>query len=109
MNNHLYMEKDGHKERDDFSHEQSLILMENNKILLVAGCSHVGILNIISACQKLGRLPDMVFGGFHLSSDHSGFVDSHIECIADELNQMDIQYYTGHCTGAKGYEILKEN
>lgn len=108
MNSHLYMEKHGHNQRDDFSHEQSLIIKENNKIILVTACSHLGILNIISACQKkVGRLPDIVFGGFHLSSDYSGFIDGHIDYITDKLNQMDIQYFTGHCTGSKGYEILK--
>lgn len=108
MNNHLYVEKNGCRQKDDFSHEQSLILIENHKIILVTGCSHLGILNIISACQnKVGRLPDIVFGGFHLSSDHSGFIDGHIDYIAHELDQMDIKYFTGHCSESKGYEILK--
>jgi 7,8-dihydropterin-6-yl-methyl-4-(beta-D-ribofuranosyl)aminobenzene 5'-phosphate synthase len=109
MNGHLYIEKEGIKERDEFFHEQSLILNENNKNILITGCSHLGILNIISACEhKIGRLPNIVFGGFHLSSDSSGFIDPQIDFVSKELSNMNIEYYTGHCTGVGGFKRLEE-
>ena len=33
--------------QEDFTHEQNLILSENGKTLLIAGCAHTGIVNII--------------------------------------------------------------
>lgn len=33
--------------QDDFAHEQNLIMSENGKTLLIAGCAHTGIVNII--------------------------------------------------------------
>jgi len=47
-NQDLFMESGGLLVPDDFRHEQNLIINEGGKILLVAGCAHKGIVNIIS-------------------------------------------------------------
>ena len=51
---------------DPFTHEQNLLVTAWGKSVLFAGCAHRGIVNILAAAkERLGRLPDAVFGGFH--------------------------------------------
>jgi 7,8-dihydropterin-6-yl-methyl-4-(beta-D-ribofuranosyl)aminobenzene 5'-phosphate synthase len=53
--------------RDDFAHEQNLVVRENGKAVLVSGCSHCGIVNILEHFRRQnGCFPDTVVGGFHL-------------------------------------------
>lgn len=53
--------------QDDFAHEQNLIISENGKTLLVAGCAHNGIINIIDqfnaekAAYPITLLEDFIF------------------------------------------------
>ena len=59
---------------DTFAHEQNLIIEEDGKTLLVTGCAHNGIINILEHFQEIkGRMPDYVIGGFHLSSRSCGY------------------------------------
>jgi 7,8-dihydropterin-6-yl-methyl-4-(beta-D-ribofuranosyl)aminobenzene 5'-phosphate synthase len=109
-NKSLLMEKDGEKVADTFSHEQSLIVEENGKTLLLTGCSHNGIRNILHHFQELkGKMPDVSIGGFHLSTTR-GSHDS-LESI-DELGryllETGVTFYTGHCTGQVPFARLKE-
>lgn len=45
-NRALFQKKDAIYLPDDFSHEQSLIIKEQSKYFLIAGCAHGGIINI---------------------------------------------------------------
>lgn len=109
MNQHLFKMQDHLKVADDFNHEHSLVVEEEKNLILITGCSHNGLLNIIeSVYMKYGRYPSHVIGGFHLSSDKSNMIDSHINEVANRLKTLKIKCYTGHCTGHLGYESLKE-
>ena len=64
-NNGLLMEQYGQTLQDAFAHEQNLIIVEDGKTLLVTGCAHNGIVNILEHFHDLkGRMPDYVVGGF---------------------------------------------
>lgn len=96
---------------DDFAHEQNLIVRENGKTLLVAGCAHRGIANILDAFSLLeGRMPDVVIGGFHLynraadTTEDAGVVDG----LGAFLKGTGSLFYTCHCTGLEAYGRLKE-
>lgn len=96
---------------DAFAHEQHLLVRENGRAALLAGCGHLGIVNILRAAKRhLGRLPDVVFGGFHLFELDPGAPESEalIAATAAELAEGDTVYYTGHCTGDWAYGRLKE-
>ena len=50
---------------DTFVHEQNLIVEEDGKTLLLAGCAHNGIVNIVKCFYLLkNNMPDYVIGGF---------------------------------------------
>lgn len=58
---------------DTFRHEQDLLVTENGKTALFAGCAHCGIVNILKSAEDvLGRAPDAVFAGFHLYNPSLG-------------------------------------
>ncbi|MGL5378547.1 MBL fold metallo-hydrolase [Clostridium sp.] len=96
---------------DDFSHEQSLIISENKKLMLIAGCSHAGIINIKNKAERIvnDRL-DCIVGGFHLYNPISKRTESNtlIQEIAERLNNNFTYYYTCHCTGEKAFNKMKE-
>ena len=89
---------------DDFRHEQYLMIQENGRNILFSGCSHKGILNIMT-CFK----PDILVGGFHfMKIETEGEGRKKLERAADILKGFDTDYYTCHCTGTGQYEILKD-
>ena len=95
---------------DDFQHEQNLIINSNNKTVVVAGCAHKGILNIMDKAMTIIKAEaDYVIGGFHLYSNSRQICEdsAKIQQIALALNNLTTQFYTGHCTGIKPFEMLR--
>lgn len=90
---------DGKYIPDRFLHEQYLLIEENGKKILISGCSHKGILDIVSWFK-----PDVLVGGFHYSKIEDC---KELEEAAYILNSYNTTYYTCHCTGVKQYEFMK--
>lgn len=95
----LLVEENGIRKPDDFRHEQYLLLEEKGKRILISGCSHKGILNIVDAFQ-----PNILIGGFHFMKITE---EKKLMEAAKKLLEYDTVYYTGHCTGQKQYDCLK--
>lgn len=110
MGNRLLFDTDK-KTNDNFRHEQNLVIEENGKNILFAGCAHRGIINIIKECERrLNISPDFVFGGMHLVKSGLSEEDNtyFIEKLANGLKQFPkCKFYTMHCTGTEEYNILK--
>ena len=90
----------GKRVTDDFRHEQYLLIEEHGKRILISGCSHRGILNLVTHFR-----PDVLIGGFHL-------MRSNAETCAQTgklLASFPTRYYTGHCTGDTATEILRHH
>lgn len=98
-------------EPDDFRHEQSLLIEEEGKLVLFAGCAHRGIVNILRRAEEVaGKAPTHVFAGMHLVK--SGLSESEekrfVESLASELMRYEgTMFYTMHCTGEPQYRRLK--
>jgi len=110
--NRCLLEKsaDGYKE-DAFAHEQALILPAGSGYILLGGCAHNGIVNILDKAKNLmGKAPDLVLSGFHLADPDTGcgYDPELVDALADRLAQTPTKYYTCHCTGLKAYERLKK-
>ncbi|MBQ0001233.1 MAG: MBL fold metallo-hydrolase [Clostridiales bacterium] len=96
--------------QDSFDHEQYVVVSESGKTVLISGCAHNGILNILDRFREVyGCDPDVVISGFHMMKrgDYEEDEKTLIADIAEELVQTDIQFYTGHCTSRAAYEIMK--
>lgn len=106
----LTVEKDGVLVQDDFSHEQYLVISQNGKNILISGCAHNGILNILEKYHQIfSKNPDVVISGFHMMKK-SGYKQEDIELIektAWKLKEYRTKFYTCHCTGEEPYERMK--
>lgn len=90
---------------DRFLHEQYLLILHKGKRILVSGCSHKGIENIVSWFQ-----PDVFIGGFHMMkvNPHEPSGKEYLNRLSERLLKYNTVYYTAHCTGTEQYEYLKE-
>ena len=112
-NHTMYKKCDDKMIFDDFKHEQNLVINSNEQTALIAGCAHKGILNIINQAEKIlnQKQLQMVLGGFHLKSRFKAYeeTEENVRNIAYILKDKNIDhYYTGHCTGNKAFELMKD-
>lgn len=107
----FYMDSFGLKQKtgeeylpDRFLHEQYLLIREGERKILISGCSHKGILNIMDWLR-----PDVLIGGFHFMKLDPENPEERktLEDAAQRLMQYKTVYYTGHCTGVPQYQHLK--
>lgn len=106
----LFVKADGKMAPDDFGHEQNLIVSSGDKRVLLCGCAHAGIVNIVRKAQALiGEAPAAVVGGFHLYEPAARRYesDAYIDRVAASLAECPSAYYTCHCTGEKACEKMK--
>lgn len=91
---------------DDFQDEIVLGIETGTGLVVIAGCSHAGIINILQDISAQTGMPVyMVVGGTHLVDG----TPERIRRTAEELKKMNIQKIAvSHCTGAAGEEKLKE-
>ncbi len=102
--------ENGKQVQEDFAHEQYLVIREDEKHILISGCAHNGILNILDRYQELFQtVPDVVISGFHLMkrTEYTLQEKQVILDTAKELNQMKTIFYTGHCTGGPAMELME--
>lgn len=96
--------------QDSFEHEQCLVVDCEGKKILLSGCAHNGILNILDKYREIyGDEPDMVISGFHMMREEYSKEDMEdIRSTAKELAKLRTIFYTGHCTGKVAFECMKE-
>lgn len=77
--------------------EQSLLIDTSKGLVILTGCSHQGIENIVEKAAELSNKPIyMVFGGFHLLNHSS----EQVEDIIDVFRNNGVQKCGAtHCTG----------
>jgi 7,8-dihydropterin-6-yl-methyl-4-(beta-D-ribofuranosyl)aminobenzene 5'-phosphate synthase len=114
-NRHLFLGTGSSKRLDDFEHELILVIRQSTGLVVLTGCSHHGILNMLDSVLEHfpGQKIKAIFGGFHLIdlplvNSMAGSKDD-----IEELGKAILKYpiekvYTGHCTGIKAFRILKE-
>ncbi len=92
-------------EMDHGIKEQSLIINTSKGMILITGCAHPGIIEIIKKANTIAREDIyMVIGGWHLSS--AG--EKEIKGIIDTFLRMGIQKVAPcHCTGDRAMAMFK--
>lgn len=108
-NDRLFMGWNGRHVQDLFMHEQNLLIKEGNTFVLVAGCAHNGIVNILKKAEAFapGGI-DYVLGGMHLSKAYEKEAERKEFChmLSGRLLEKKCRYYTCHCTGEEAYKDL---
>jgi len=95
-----FAERNGETVKDLIADDQSLILNTPRGLLLVLGCAHAGMINVIKQAVQLTGVDRIyaIVGGTHLD-----FVeDSQVEKTIDALGEYSIEHLMpSHCTGAR--------
>ena len=110
-NGRLMERRDGALVPDRFLHEQSLIVREGDRLTLVSGCSHGGVLNLMDVAEELAGAPlTSVVAGFHLMDPSGGTVEDEglTRSLARELAARPARYFTCHCTGTDAFALLRD-
>ena len=85
------------KVQDNFDDEICLAIKSGGEIILIVGCSHAGILNIVSTVKERLNLPiKILIGGVHLQ----GADEKRVDKTLNELKNFDIKKFAlCHCSG----------
>ena len=99
-------EMSGYTAKGEIS-EHSVLITQSDAMILLTGCAHAGIVDIVKRAIEL--YPDkkmcLVSGGFHLL-EHS---NSEILKISEELKVLNVERIApSHCTGELATQILQE-
>ena len=83
---------------DTIPEDQSLVLNTPQGLVVITGCGHAGIVNILTFARKEYPQPPVyaVIGGLHLFAAS----DTQVDWTADKLKEFGMSYLIGaHCTG----------
>lgn len=105
-NPRFIVKQEGRYEQDHFADEIVLTLDVADGVVVIAGCSHPGIINILKSVEKRsGKKIRGIVGGTHLVEADE---DRLKKTIAD-LKEMNIDFIAvSHCTGEENLEKMRE-
>ena len=85
--------------------EQALVLNTKNGLVVMTGCSHPGIIEMLSNIKSTFKADIyLVFGGFHLMNRS----DKEIEKIIEEMKDLGVKKCGAtHCTGERQIELFR--
>lgn len=113
-NKHLFLKRGDSLVPDDFRHEIIMAIKEGGKLVVFTGCSHNGVLNMVdTVASKFKGVPiKAVIGGFHLIGvpplNLMAGTKYEVTSLARSMLDYPIEKtYTGHCTGAPAFKVLK--
>jgi 7,8-dihydropterin-6-yl-methyl-4-(beta-D-ribofuranosyl)aminobenzene 5'-phosphate synthase len=106
--NDFYLKVNDNYLPDYFNDELALSIETTNGIIIVTGCAHSGIINIIDKIISDDKNKNIyaILGGFHLGNATS----EKIESIAKIINNYNVNMIgISHCTGNKLAKYLKNS
>ena len=85
--------------------EQSLVIKTKKGNILITGCAHPGIVNVVRKARELSdKNIYLVLGGFHLS----GISDSELNSIIKDFKELGVHKVAPcHCSGERCQELFK--
>lgn len=86
--------------------EQSLVIQAKRGSIVITGCAHPGIVEIVKKARKIaGEDVLFVMGGFHLGGESKGGIKK----IIAQFRDMGVDYAgPAHCSGEKARKLFKE-
>ena len=94
------------EEQDLFPDEQALVaVVEGRGLVVIGGCSHPGIVNMVKYAQKLTGVQkvSLIMGGFHLTPGGDELIQHTIQGLKELDPELII---AGHCTGFRALTKL---
>jgi 7,8-dihydropterin-6-yl-methyl-4-(beta-D-ribofuranosyl)aminobenzene 5'-phosphate synthase len=85
--------------------ELSLAVRGPEGLVLLVGCSHPGIENIVAAARPLGDHVAIIFGGLHLVTTPDTTIARIASALRDRWGVVEIA--PGHCTGEPAFAELR--
>ncbi len=96
---------DGRLIRDSMSDDTALIVQTRRGLVILTGCGHSGILNIIEHARALTKVQKIfaIIGGLHQERE----TRENIEKLCDELARRGVELIVPlHCTGVRATSIM---
>jgi len=86
--------------------EQSLIVNTDKGLIVITGCAHPGIVNIVAKAKELlGKDVLLVMGGFHLM----GKSKNEIKRIINDFRKLGVRYVgASHCSGDTARKMFED-
>lgn len=107
LNENMLLKDNSTYSIDDFKDEISIGINTDKGLIVIAGCSHRGIINIVSTVKnRLNTNIRGIIGGTHLINCSIDRLDFTIR----ELKKLNLDFLAvSHCTGDANINILKDN
>jgi 7,8-dihydropterin-6-yl-methyl-4-(beta-D-ribofuranosyl)aminobenzene 5'-phosphate synthase len=91
---------------DPYEDDQSLVLKTEQGLVLLCGCCHAGLLNVLAQVRHVfGADPVAAVGGIHLVNADKSQLGYVVEKL---LGHGPPQMWLGHCTGQAAFRFLVE-
>ncbi len=90
---------------DPYRDDMALVLEMGDRLVLLCGCCHAGLLNTLAHVQRIFERPIVaIAGGLHLTSATA----DHLQRVSDVLVGMESvqRVYPNHCTGEAAFIAL---
>ncbi len=85
--------------------EQGLVIEKDDGLIILSGCCHPGILNVVEKVKYyFKKNVDLVVGGLHLMDKEKRF----IEFVVGEVKKMVRRVAPSHCTGFEAISLFKK-
>ncbi len=92
---------------DPYRDDLSLVLSAGDRVILICGCCHAGLLNTMQHVRRIFQKPiHSVIGGSHLASATDEYLDHLIQVVHNEFAET--QFHLNHCTGSNTLDYLKK-
>jgi 7,8-dihydropterin-6-yl-methyl-4-(beta-D-ribofuranosyl)aminobenzene 5'-phosphate synthase len=92
---------------DTVPEDQSLIMNTPKGLVMITGCGHAGVINILTFAEKTFADTPVyaIIGGVHLFPAS----DQQIDWTADKLKEFSLSYFVGaHCTGIESVYRIRQ-
>lgn len=106
LNQPMYIKEDGKYTKDLFLDEISIGIKTNEGLVVIVGCSHVGIVNILDTIiNRTNMNIYALIGGTHLVTEG----EEKVNILIEYLKEKDIKMIGAcHCTGKQGETMLSQ-
>jgi 7,8-dihydropterin-6-yl-methyl-4-(beta-D-ribofuranosyl)aminobenzene 5'-phosphate synthase len=93
----LLAERDGELIVDPVLDDQSIVIRDGGRVVLLCGCCHAGIVNTIECVKRqCGEYPELIAGGLHMEKASP----ERLSCTVEALKAAGVKkVVAGHCSG----------